>query len=90
MQRADKDILVVLQKLQALGAKPVEKLTVEQARRQPTPADAVKAVLKDQGKDPMTLMAAMRVGKQDMTYRRAAARSRSGSTRRKALPGRFP
>lgn len=68
MQRADKDMRLVLQKLQALGAKPVEMLSVEQARQQPTPADAVKAVLKDQGKDPMALMAAMRVAKQDKTY----------------------
>lgn len=40
----------VLTQLQKLGVKPVEKLTPEQARNQPTPADAVKAVLKDQGK----------------------------------------
>ena len=41
---------VVLDQLAALGAKPVETLTVEQARVQPTPADAVKAVLMQQGK----------------------------------------
>lgn len=40
----------VLDQLAALGAKPVETLTVEQARVQPTPADAVKAVLMQQGK----------------------------------------
>jgi acetyl esterase len=33
-----------------LGAKPIETLTPEQARQQPTPADAVKALLKEQGK----------------------------------------
>jgi acetyl esterase len=49
----------VLSKLQALGAKPVEKLTPTQARSQPTPADAVKAVLKEQGKS----TAPMAVGK---------------------------
>ena len=69
MQRADKeDMRVVLQKLQALGAKPVSALSVEQARSQPTPADAVKEVLKEQGKDPMALMASMKVAKKDMTY----------------------
>ena len=69
MQRADKeDMALVLKKLMELGAKPVEQLTVEQARKQPTPADAVMAVLKDQGKDPMALMAAMKVAKKDMTY----------------------
>ncbi|WP_201837715.1 alpha/beta hydrolase [Microvirga zambiensis] len=69
MQRADKeDMRPVLMKLQELGAKPIEQLSVEQARSQPTPADAVKAVLKDQGKDPLALMAAMKVAKKDMTY----------------------
>ena len=69
MKRADKeDMLVVLKKLQELGAKPIESRTVEEARAQPTPADAVKAVLVDQGKDPMALMAAMKVRKADMTY----------------------
>ena len=69
MVRADKeDMAPVLKKLMELGAKPVEKLTVEQARKQPTPADAVKAVLKEQGKDPMALMAAMKIKKQDMSY----------------------
>jgi acetyl esterase/lipase len=69
MQRADKeDMVPVLKKLMELGAKPVEKLTVEQARSQPTPADAVKALLKDQGKDPKALMDAMNVAKNDMSY----------------------
>src|SRR5687767_7467884 len=49
----------VLSKLQALGVKPVEKLTPAQARSQPTPADAVKAVLTEQGKS----TAPMAVGK---------------------------
>jgi acetyl esterase len=40
----------VLTELQKLGAKPVEKLTPEQARTQPSPADAVKSLLKAQGK----------------------------------------
>lgn len=68
MKEADKDMGRVLQKLQSLGAKPLSTLSVEQARSQPTPADAVKGLLKDEGKDPDQLMAAMKVGKKDMTY----------------------
>ena len=40
----------VLDELGALGAKPLNTLTVEQARSQATPADAVKALLVKQGK----------------------------------------
>lgn len=69
LQRADKeDMRPVIEKLIELGAKPVEQLTVEQARAQPTPADAVMAVLKDQGKDPAALMAALKIDKKDMSY----------------------
>ncbi len=69
MQRADReDMRPVLMKLVELGAKPIEQLSVEQARSQPTPADAVKAVLRDQGKDPQAIAAAMDVAKRDITY----------------------
>ncbi len=68
MKRADKDMLAVLKKLGELGAKPIESRSVAEARGQPTPADAVKAVLKDRGKDPVALMAAMKVSKKDGTY----------------------
>ena len=68
MKHANKDMLAVLKKLGDLGAKPIESRSVEEARMQPTPADAVKAVLKDEGKDPMAVMAAMKVSKKDMTY----------------------
>ena len=68
MKRADKDMLAVLKKLGELGAKPIESRSVAEARSQPTPADAVKAVLKDRGKDPVVLMAAMKVSKKDVTY----------------------
>ena len=64
----DADMAQVLKKLMDLGAKPLSTLTVEQARSQPTPADAVNALLKDQGKDPAKLMAAMNVAKTDKTY----------------------
>lgn len=69
MKRADKeDMLLVLKQLQKLGVKPIESRSVEEARTQPSPADAVKAVLTAQGKDPAALMAAMKVSKKDMTY----------------------
>ena len=69
MQRADKeDMRPVLMKLQELGAKPIGTQSVEETRKGPTPADAVKALLKDQGKDPDALIAKMKVKKQDMTY----------------------
>jgi acetyl esterase len=69
MQRADKeDMRPVLMKLQELGAKPIGTQSVEETRKGPTPADAVKALLKDQGKDPDALMAQMNVKKQDMAY----------------------
>ena len=68
MKRADKDMLRVLETMSALGAKPIESRTVEEARTQPSPGDAVKAILKADGKDPAALMAAMKVSKKDMTY----------------------
>ncbi len=68
MQRADKDMKRVLTKLQELGAKPLGTQSVEDTRKGPTPADAVKAVLKDDGKDPQALMAQMKVQKKDMSY----------------------
>ena len=69
LKRADKeDMRPILEKLEALGAKDVAKLTVEQARNQPTPADAVMAVLKERGKDPAALMAALKVSHKDMSY----------------------
>ncbi len=40
----------VLDKLATLGGKPITSLTPEEARKQPSPADAVMAILKEQGK----------------------------------------
>ncbi|WP_210247673.1 alpha/beta hydrolase [Salinarimonas soli] len=68
MKRADKDMRQVLDKLQSLGAKPIGTQSVEETRKGPTPADAVKAVLKDEGKDPDKLMAQMGVSKKDIAY----------------------
>jgi acetyl esterase/lipase len=49
MERADADMRMVLEKLMELGAKPIDQLSVEEARTQPTPADAVEAVLEEKG-----------------------------------------
>ncbi len=44
------EMQLVLDKLAELGPKPIESLSAEEARKQPTPADAVKALLSQQGK----------------------------------------
>ncbi|MBC7894705.1 MAG: alpha/beta hydrolase [Cytophagaceae bacterium] len=48
----------VLDELASLGGKPIETLTPEEARRQPTPTDAVTAVLTKEGRstDPTDLV----------------------------------
>ncbi len=47
---ADADMQAVLDELASLGGKPIETLTPQVARIQPTPADAVMSLLKKQGK----------------------------------------
>lgn len=56
--KADADMQAVLDALAGLGGKPIETLTVDEARQQPTVADAVKAVLTSKGKstDPTVLV----------------------------------
>ena len=55
---ADADMQMVLDSLASLGGKPIESLSVPEARMQPTVADAVKALLAKQGKsaDPSVLV----------------------------------
>ena len=48
---AEPEMQSVLDKLGTLGGKPIESLTPAEARQQPTPTDAVKALLVEQGKD---------------------------------------
>lgn len=48
--KADAHMQKVLDALASLGGKPIETLTPEEARKQPTPADAVKKVLSDMHK----------------------------------------
>lgn len=49
LDRSNPEMRSVIQKLMGLGSKPVHTLDVEAARSQPTPADAVKGVLEDNG-----------------------------------------
>ena len=49
--KADADMQSVLDALASLNGKPIETLEPAEARKQPTPTDAVMAVLKQQGKD---------------------------------------
>ncbi|MBV8882235.1 MAG: hypothetical protein JO332_19925, partial [Planctomycetaceae bacterium] len=44
------DMQAVLDELTAQNGKPIETLDVKEARKQPTPADAVKALLKKRNK----------------------------------------
>ncbi len=49
--KADADMQAVLDELALLGGKPIETLSPDEARKQPTPADAVMSLLKKKGKD---------------------------------------
>lgn len=46
---ANSEMKAILDQLSSLGGKPIEQLTPLEARKQPTPADAVKALLKKRG-----------------------------------------
>ncbi|QIF81225.1 alpha/beta hydrolase [Brevundimonas sp. 'scallop'] len=50
--KADGPMQKVLDELASLGGKPIETLSPEEARGQPTPTDAVKSLLRKDGKDP--------------------------------------
>ena len=60
--RADDDQLALAKAHESLGAKAIEKLEVAEARRQPTAADAVNALLQQQGRstDPSSLVPGVR------------------------------
>ena len=59
----------VLDKLASLGGKPIETLEPAVARKQPTPADAVMAVMKDQG---MSIAPDPSITTKDVTYKAGA------------------
>lgn len=48
--RANAQMQAVLDQLASLGGRPIETLSPQEARKQPSPSDAVKALLKSQGK----------------------------------------
>jgi acetyl esterase/lipase len=50
LKAADSDMRRVLEAFTALGGKPLPTLSPEEARKQPTPADAVKSLLTKEGK----------------------------------------
>jgi acetyl esterase/lipase len=49
--KANPEMQTVLDQLATLGGKPADQLTPPEARQQPTPADAVKALLKKRGQN---------------------------------------
>lgn len=68
MARADADMRDVLLKLDELNPAPLGTVPPEEARKQPTPADAVAALLKSQGKDPEQLKQQSGVATENLTY----------------------
>ena len=48
--KPDSDMKIVLAELAMKGGKPIESLSAEEARKQPTPTDAVKEVLKNKNR----------------------------------------
>jgi len=50
MAQPDAQMKAVLDELGSMGGKPIAALTAQEARQQPTPTDAVKALMKKQGK----------------------------------------
>lgn len=62
---ANAEMQKVLDELRALAGKPIESLTPAEARQQPTPADAVKALMAKQG---MSAAPDPAVSTKDVTY----------------------
>lgn len=65
------DMQAVLDAQAKLGAQPIETLTPDVARKQPTPADGVAVVLREKGKDPTDPMG---VETSDIEYDGAAGK----------------
>lgn len=51
MAQPDAQMKAVLDQLGSMGGKPIESLTAAEARKQPTPTDAVKALMMQRGMD---------------------------------------
>ena len=65
IEHADKDMKAVLDALASLKPKPIDTLSPDEARKQPSPADGAKLVMKNTGKDPLDSMG---VTTRDITY----------------------
>ena len=52
MERMDESMREVLERMEGLGLTPPWTLTPDEARRQPTPADGAKVVMRERGLDP--------------------------------------
>ncbi len=65
--KADTDMQAVLDALATLHGKPIETLDAAEARKQPSPADAVKVVLQQRGKDTAPTSLVPGVTSKDMT-----------------------
>lgn len=70
--KADAEMQAVLDEHTALGPKPIETLTPAEARQQPTPRDAVMALLRKQGKETTPTALVPGVMSVDRTVRGAA------------------
>lgn len=68
LERADGDMKKVLEQLIKLGGKPIETLSAAEARKQPTPADALKALMVADGKDLAAETAKLNVVAKDVTW----------------------
>jgi acetyl esterase len=75
---ADVDMRRVLAAHADLNPKPIEELSPQEARQQPTVADAVKSLLQKEDKDPAALNAKLGVTTQDATYETGGSRRRLG------------
>lgn len=75
---ASPDMQQVLDKLASMGGKPIESLEPGEARKQPTPADAVKAIMMERG---MSTAPDPTVITKDVTYPAGKGMRRPASTR---------
>jgi acetyl esterase len=88
-KHADADMKAVLDAWQSLNPKPIEDCTPAQARQQPTPADAVKRLVAQQGRSAEVPAAVQSVRSQDITITGADG-SNPARVYRPAGDGPFP
>jgi acetyl esterase len=88
--KPDPEMSELLIALAALGGKPIEALTVTEARLQPTMADAVSAVLKKRGEDPDQTKSASDITTVDATIPAEDGAQLTAIIYTPAGPGPFP